>query len=74
MVNRRVDHLGDLQPARQEADAPVDLAQALLAIEVVAVFRAVTVAGSPVHDLDDAWRSSSIRETVRHAGARSRRG
>src|SRR5260221_257578 len=33
---RRADDLGDLEPLRQVADAPVDLAQPLLAIDVVA--------------------------------------
>src|SRR5690606_17285540 len=36
----------------QEAYAPVDLAQALLAVEIVAVLGTVAVAGRPGHDLD----------------------
>jgi hypothetical protein len=47
----RVGHLGDLQPLGEEADAAVDLAQPLLAVQVVAVLRAVAVAGGPVHHL-----------------------
>src|SRR5256885_12572510 len=49
-----IDHLGDLQPLGQKADAPVDLAQALLAVEIVTVLGAVAIAGRPVHDLHDA--------------------
>jgi hypothetical protein len=37
MVQRRVGDLGDVQPPGQEADAAIDLAQPLLAVEVVAV-------------------------------------
>src|SRR5256885_3786008 len=38
-----IDHLGDLQPLGQKADAPVDLAQALLAVEIVTVLGAVAI-------------------------------
>ena len=38
---RRIDSL------RQKANAPIDLAQALFAIQVVAVFRTVAIAGGP---------------------------
>jgi hypothetical protein len=51
----RVDHLGNLQPFRQKADAAVDLAQPLLAVDVVAVLGAVAVAGRPGHHLDHLW-------------------
>src|SRR5690606_32697379 len=47
-----VDHLGALDALDQEADAAVDLAQALLAVDVVAVLRAVAVARGPGHGLD----------------------
>ena len=47
----RVDHLGIGQPLAEIAHAAVDLAQALLAVDVVAVLRAVAVAGGPAHDL-----------------------
>jgi hypothetical protein len=40
----RVDDLGVGQALAQVADPPVDLAQALLAVDVVAVLRAVAVA------------------------------
>src|ERR1700722_16897839 len=43
----RVDPRGAFEPLRQEANAPVDLAQAPLAVDVVAVFRPVAVAGRP---------------------------
>src|SRR5262249_7158625 len=36
-----IDHLRALQPLAEEADAPVDLAQPLLAVEIVAILRAV---------------------------------
>jgi hypothetical protein len=51
VVRRRVGDLGDVEPAGQEADAAVDLAQALLAVEVVAVLRAVAVLRRPGNDL-----------------------
>ena len=41
-----------LEALRKKADAPVDLSQLLLAVNVVAVLRAVAVAGGPGHDLD----------------------
>src|SRR5258708_6127200 len=46
-----IDDFGPLQPLAEEADAPVDLAQALLAVEIVAVLRAIAVGGGPRHDL-----------------------
>src|SRR5882757_6102968 len=49
----RVDHLSIGQPLAEIAHAAVDLAQALLAVDVVAVLRAVAVAGRPGHDLHD---------------------
>src|SRR5262249_11705457 len=49
----RVDHLGDFQALRQEARAPIDFAQAALAVEVVAVLRAIAIAGGPGDHLDD---------------------
>src|ERR1044072_1138450 len=49
----RVDDLRAFQPLGEEADAPVDLAQPLLAVEIVAVLRAVAVGRSPRHDLHD---------------------
>src|SRR5271167_3028464 len=44
-----VDHLGTLEPFGQEADAPINLAQAALAVNVVAVFRPVAVPSGPGH-------------------------
>ena len=49
---RRVDHDGVLEPLGQEADPAIDLAQPLLAVDVVAVLRPVAVAGGPGHGLD----------------------
>lgn len=49
MVGAGVGDGGDFQPAREKADAPVDLAQTLFAVEVVAVFAAVAIFGGPVH-------------------------
>ena len=53
MVHRWVHHLGDVEPLGEEADAPVDLAQALLAVQVVAVLGAVAVLRGPRDGLDD---------------------
>src|SRR3954454_21977805 len=39
----RIDDLRTLQPLREKADPPVDLAQFLLAVEIIAVFRAIAV-------------------------------
>jgi hypothetical protein len=52
VVHAGVGHLGDLQALGQKAHAPVDLAQPLLAVQVVAVLAAVAVLGRPVHRLD----------------------
>ena len=49
MVHRRVGHFGDVEALGQETDAAVDLAQAFLAVEVVAILRAVAVLGGPRH-------------------------
>src|SRR6185312_1757669 len=54
LLLRRVHHLGDFEPLGQEADAAVDLAQTLFAIDIVAVLRAVAVARRPGHGLDHA--------------------
>ncbi|MNT33613.1 hypothetical protein D3C72_1695490 [compost metagenome] len=53
VVHRRVDHFGNLQALGQKANASINFAQAFLAIQVITVFRAITVAGRPVHDFDD---------------------
>jgi hypothetical protein len=42
-----VHHFGVLEPLDEEAHAPVDLAQALLAVDVVAVLGAVAVRRRP---------------------------
>jgi hypothetical protein len=75
VVHGRVGDFGDLEALGEKTNAPVDLAQALLAVEVVAVLGAVAVLGGPVHRLDDPWgapRPSAA--AARRAGARSRRG
>src|SRR5690606_11309888 len=48
----RLDHLGDGKALCQETNAPVDLAQALLSVQVVAVFRTITIGGGPRDDLN----------------------
>ena len=53
VVQRRVDDFGDVEPFGEEADAAVDFAQTLLAVQVVAVLGTVAVLGRPRHDLDD---------------------
>ena len=81
-------YLGDVQALGQEADAPVDLAQPLLAVQVVAVLGAVAVLGRPRHDLDDLGPLdveqidelgtqppvALRREVVARAGRQRRRG
>ena len=52
-TGRRVHDLGDVEALGQEADATVDLAQALLAVDVVAIFRAIAVGRGPRHDAHD---------------------
>jgi hypothetical protein len=54
LLSSRVDHLGASRPLRREADALIDLAQAPLALDVVAVLGAVAVAGRPCHGLHDS--------------------
>src|ERR1700754_5220200 len=49
----RVDDLRALEPLVEKADPRVDLAQPLLAVEIVAVLRAVAIGGGPRHDLHD---------------------
>ena len=75
VVQRRIDDLGDVEPLGQEADAAVDLAQALLAVEVVAVLRAVAVLGRPRHRLDHlraARRRAASSAPGAAAGSRRR--
>jgi len=44
----RIDHFGLLQTLAQEAHATVDLAQALLAVDVIAIFGTITVEAAQV--------------------------
>jgi hypothetical protein len=69
VVGRRVGHLGDVQALGQEADAAVDLAQALLAVEVVAVLGAVAVQAAQCTTSTTLGRSTSISSS---SSARSR--
>jgi len=48
----RVDDFGAFQPLDQVADAAIDLAQAFLAIDIVAVLRAVAIARRLGNQLD----------------------
>ena len=52
-ASHRIDDLGVVEPLDQEADAPIDFAQALLAVDVVAVLGAVAVARRPGDRRDD---------------------
>src|SRR5216683_920893 len=65
----RVDHQGRLQPLGEKADAPVDLAQPLLAVEVIAVFRTVAIARRPGDDFDGfrALLAGESAQLVLHA-------
>ncbi len=47
----RIHHFGDFQTLGQKADAAVYLAQAALAVQIVAILRTVAIAGRPVHNL-----------------------
>src|SRR5262249_8651754 len=51
LLLRRVDDLSAFQALGEEADAPVDLAQPFLAVDVVAVLGTVAVARRPRHGL-----------------------
>ena len=53
LPRRRIDDLGKIEALGQETDTPVDLAQAPLPVDVVAVFRAIAVRRRPMHDFDD---------------------
>src|SRR5215470_8794515 len=46
---RGVHHFSEVEPPDQEADAPIDLAQALLAVNVIRVLRAIAIARGPRH-------------------------
>jgi hypothetical protein len=46
-------HLGILQPLDEKPHPPVDLPQAALAVDVIAVLRAVAVRGRPGDGLHD---------------------
>ena len=47
----RVDDFGGVDALRQEADARIDLTQPPLAVEIIRVLAAVTIAGGPRYDL-----------------------
>jgi hypothetical protein len=64
-----VDHDRRVEPLPQEADAAVDLAQLLLAVDVVAVLRAIAVRRRP-RDRVDELRPIDLPET---RGRRRRR-
>src|SRR2546421_266160 len=50
---QRVDHFRTVEPPHEKTNAAIDLAQALLAVDVVAVFGAVTVARGPCDGRND---------------------
>src|SRR5690606_35956528 len=58
----RVDDAQGLHPPGEVAQLAVDLAHALAAIEIVAVFGTVAIAGRPADDLDDfrAFRAQQM--------------
>src|SRR5262245_14971718 len=53
LLPRGIDNLGNLHSFAQESQSPVDLAQALFAVNVIAVLRAVAIARSPGDRLND---------------------
>ncbi len=66
----RVYDLGYFEAFAEEAGAFVDFAQAFFAVEVVAIFRAVAVAGGPVDNFDDfgAFDAHQFVQLGAHAG------
>ena len=48
-LGRGIDDLGNLQPFERAMDVPVDLAQPFLAVDIIAVFRAVAIARRSGH-------------------------
>jgi len=60
-VNRGLGDFGNLKALGQKPDAPINLAQALFAVDVVTVFAPVAIAGRPVNDLDNT-RPLSINQ------------
>ena len=52
-MHRRVAHFGNFQALGQKTNAAINLAQALFAVQVVAVLGAVAIAGCPMHDFND---------------------
>jgi len=52
LLPRRIDDLGLFHDLRQIAEPPIDLAQPLAAIDVVAILRTVAIARGPRDDLD----------------------
>jgi hypothetical protein len=71
---RRVDDFGKVETVDQEANAPVDLPQPLLAVDVVAVLGAIAVAGGPRDRRDKLGplarerSSSSLRRRAKPPG------
>ena len=50
---QRVDYFGDIQPLGKEADPPVDFPETTFTIDIVTIFRPVTIGGCPSNNLDD---------------------
>ena len=63
----RIDDLGVIEAPHEKADAPVDLAQPLLAVDVIAVLGAVAVARGPRDGRDE------LRPFLRDEAVSSRR-
>jgi len=54
VVHAWVCDFGDLEAFGEKANASVYLAQAFFAVQVVTVLGPVAIAGSPMHDVDNA--------------------
>src|SRR5580692_24842 len=51
----RVHHFGSFDPLPEEANPPIDLPQAPLAVLIVGVFTPIAVTGSPLDHLRHGW-------------------
>lgn len=51
----RIDDFRQIKPLGQKADTPVNLAQTPLAVNVIAILRAIAIQSGPMHSLDNLW-------------------
>ena len=53
VVEAGIDYLGNFKALGQKTNAPIYFAQALFAVQIVTILRAITIAGRPMHDIND---------------------